>query len=285
MRSISTLVAAVIAGLFTLSHNADADMRIISTDAGSTDIIRALGEADHLVGIDVTSSLPPQYHVAKLGYHRQLSAEGMLSLTPNIVIGSEHMGPPSTVEIIEKSQGITLLQLPTAHNPKQISDNIRAIAKLLGKSQQANVLLKQINQQSAAISGTHIVGQSVAFILQMDGRSLRMAGKHTVGDDIIHLLGGDNIADYTNYQSISPEALLALQPQIIIVANRNDTQSPAQTLLSEYPVLMHTPAGKNNTIVSIDSRLLVAGMSPRALAAVATLSQQLDQAASAVASQ
>jgi len=249
--------------------------RIVSTDAGSTEVLVALGNGESLVGIDVTSKLPGTLSAPTLGYHRSLSAEGILSLNPDMVIGSEHMGPPDTVAAIKKAQ-LTLLRLPTARNEQILKDNIRTISTSIDKQSQAQPLLDHINQTMAFINERQLpANTSVAFLLQMDGRGLRLAGTSTTGNDIINLLGGENLSQNNGYQSVSSEALLNLEPDIIIVASRDMSRSPTELLLKHHPLLRLTPAGRQRRIIAVDGRSLVAGISLTAIDALADIAKQL----------
>lgn len=251
--------------------------RIISTDAGSTDILLALNQGADLVGVDVTSVVPAEYPVAKLGYHRMLAAEGILSLNPELIIGSEHMGPPETVAAIAKSQ-IKLLQLPAATNAETLKQNIEKISIAVNKQQLAEPLLTRIDQQMSSIGQQQLAaGTNVVFLLQMDGRSLRMAGDKTTGNDIIRLLGGNNLSQLPGYQSISAEALISLKPQVIIIASRDMSRSPVEALLKDNPLLLHTPAGQQQKIIAVDGRNLVAGISLTAIDSLAEVASVLAQ--------
>ena len=258
--------------------------RIISTDAGVTDVLLALGMRQSLVGVDTTSVVPSQSEsassgvtpkVANLGYHRMLPAEGVLSLNPNMVIGSEHMGPPETIEAIKKAD-LVLRQLPVARDQNTLKANISSISRLVGKEFQAQALLKHIDDTMAQVNQQRLPASSqVAFLLQIDGRGLRLAGKSTTGDDIISLLGGVNIGQHKGYQSVSSEALLSLEPDVIIVAGRDDSQSSVSTLLKNNPLLQHTPAAQQRKIIDVDGRLLVAGVSLSAVDALADMANKL----------
>ena len=266
---------AVIASSTTSQPQEETTHRIISTDASSTDIIIALGNGADLVGVDVTSQLPENVKAAKVGYHRTLSAEGLLSLNPNLIIGSEHMGPPETINAVKNAQ-LTVLQLPTARDDKTLKNNITLISKTLNKPQHAQALIEHINTQMNQLKQRQLSTiTSVAFLLQMDGRGLQLAGASTAGNDIIHLLGGNNLASYHGYQAVSAESLLELQPDVIIIASKNSTQPAEDTLLKNNPLLAHTPAGQQNNIVAIDAASLVAGISIKSLDALAVIAKTL----------
>lgn len=75
-----------------LASNTDSKTeRIISAGSAVTEIIEALGAQDQLVAIDVTSEQPKGRALPVVGYHRQLSTEGLMALQPSLLIGSDEM--------------------------------------------------------------------------------------------------------------------------------------------------------------------------------------------------
>ena len=269
-------LALVFSVVLSVAVNAQPASRIISTDAGVTDVLIALGIGGNLVGVDVTSKTPRSLTVAKVGYHRTLSAEGLMSLKPSLIIGSDHMGPSEVISFIEKS-AVILIRLPTAKNGEQLKSNIGAIGKLVGEEAKASKLLLRVDSAIADLDEQQLRADTkVAFLLQMDGRSLRLAGNGTTGDDIIGLLGGKNIAQHNAYQAVSPEALINLAPEVIIVAGRGVSNSLVKTLLNDNPLLTHTPAAANANIIEIDGRSIIAGISMSAIEAVAILAAKLN---------
>ncbi|WP_339339677.1 ABC transporter substrate-binding protein [uncultured Oceanicoccus sp.] len=249
--------------------------RIISTDAGVTEVLLALGVGNRIVGVDVTSAVPDKFSVKKLGYHRMLSAEGLLSLNPSLVVGSKHMGPPETVTAIQKAN-LQLVQLPVAKNEKNLKANIQAIGTLVGKETQTQQLLQSIDHKMAAVNNMQLTANTkVAFLLQMDGRGIRLAGKGTTGGDLIALLGGKNLGEHNGYQTVSSEALLGLKPDVIIVASRDSNQSSVETLLTNNTLLKHSPAAKQQKIIEVDGSALVAGISLPAIDALQVMAAQL----------
>ena len=194
------------------------------------------------------------------------------------------MGPPEAVEAIKKSQ-LSLLQLPTARNEQTLKNNIKQISVSINKKEKAGPLLNHIDQTMGLINKQQLpTNTSVAFLLQIDGRSLSLAGSNTTGNDIITLLGGINLGQHNGYHTVSAEALLSLEPDVIIVANQNMSQPPVETLLKYNPLLQHTPAGQKQKIIGVDGRVLVAGISLASIDALATMAKRLKQEPSTTSS-
>ena len=74
------------------------EARIVSVGGSTTEIVYALGAADRLVGVDTTSLYPSSADaLPDVGYVRQLSAEGLLSLRPDLILaGSKPKSARST---------------------------------------------------------------------------------------------------------------------------------------------------------------------------------------------
>ena len=93
---LSTHVAALCAGLLVSYHAVAAELpqRWVSAGGALSEWVCALGGESKLVGVDTTSQHPQTLKaLPSIGYQRQLSAEGILSLRPQILIGTEEMGP------------------------------------------------------------------------------------------------------------------------------------------------------------------------------------------------
>lgn len=257
-----------------LSAYADQSLRVISTDAGITELMFALGIDKQLVAVDVTSQLPPSYpKLANIGYHRTLSAEGLLSLNPSIVIGSEHTGPDNVMVALKQAK-VQFLQLSSAKTSQQLKDNILQLSRTLNQADKGQALLASVNDKLAKIEQHHLSGERVAFLLSMDDSKLRLAGRGTSGDAFIHLMKAENIAEFDNYRNISAESLLEMQPSIIMVAGRT-MDTAVQNLLAANAVLAYTPAGQQQRIAAVDGASLVAGLSVSAIDEAIRLTQRL----------
>jgi iron complex transport system substrate-binding protein len=262
---LSTLCALSLSYQVIAEPSSSATMRLISSDASATELIFALGIDEYLVGVDVTSELPKDYReLPNIGYHRNLSAEGLLSLQPTAVIGSEHIGPAAVTTALHAAN-IQLVQLPSASNGVELRQNIGSLATALNLSVLGEQLQNQLDQQLQSLQQIKLTQPiSTAFLLTMDTGNLRLAGKDSGGDALIKLMGCHNVASFNNYQTVSTESLLALEPELIIVAGL-DANTAVATLLQANPALSYSPAGKQQKIFAIDSKVLVAGLSLAAI--------------------
>ncbi|MBT1443712.1 ABC transporter substrate-binding protein [Shewanella sp. JM162201] len=261
-------------GLFMISApQAMAAERIVSAGAGVTELILALDGAAKLAAVDVTSSLPAKLaNLPKVGYHRQLGSEGILALGPDLLVGSDAMGPKTTLDTLRQA-GVEVLVLPTASGSDELKANIHALGKHLNQEQKAAALASDVEQRLTKLKQQKVSGK-VLFVLMQSGRPARVGGKGTAADSIITLAGVSNIADFEGYRDVSAEGLLVMAPELILVANRGEAELSADKVLEQIPLLAHTPAGKKGAIQVLPGAALIGGVGLGAISAAEALQAQ-----------
>src|SRR5215831_5795221 len=76
--------------------------RVVVIAQAYNEIFWALGANRDIVGVDYSSTYPPEIAaVTKVGYHRALSAEGILSLRPTLVIHDGNVGPDAVLKQLD----------------------------------------------------------------------------------------------------------------------------------------------------------------------------------------
>ncbi|NIY82954.1 heme/hemin ABC transporter substrate-binding protein [Vibrio hepatarius] len=264
-RLIGTLTA--LAMTFAAS-NALAGERIISAGAAVTELIIALEQQDKLVAVDVTSQLPSDLQLPEIGYHRQLSAEGLLALGADQLIGSDEMGPDATLDQL-KSAGVSVDIVNTQATAAGLLKRIDEIAELTDAQPQAAALKVQVKNQLQSLSQQpQADAKKILFLLIHEGRPANVAGRDTTPNAIIELAGGINPAaeKLTSYKPLSTEAMVEMQPDIILVSGRSyDKLGGADEILKRMPMLAATPAGQNKQFITIDGHALVGGLGLQSL--------------------
>ncbi|MGB5855263.1 MAG: ABC transporter substrate-binding protein [Oceanisphaera sp.] len=248
--------------------------RLLSAGSSMTELVFALQAQDQLVAVDSTSVLPEDSPIARLGYHRQLSAEGMLSTLPTLVIGSEEMGPDSALNLVRQA-GIQVEALPEAMTMEQLQSNILRLGELLDRELQAEELHQQVGQRAknlvsdGSVTGKSAAGKKTIFLLLGDGNSAQIAGSNTLADAMIRLAGGSNpaIASIDGYKPVAMEALVAMAPEVILISRRHLVEEAgADALFQQFPLLRQTPAANANAIVPINGKALIGGLGLSTLA-------------------
>ena len=260
--------------LCALPAYADTPRRVVTVGGALTEIVYALGAQDVLVGNDTTSYYPPEAdRLPKVGYQRMLSAEGILSLNPDLVIVTDEAGPPAVLAQV-RSANVALLTLDAGRSLEDVTATIRAIAGTLGKRHAADALIETIEQTAAALA-RETAGEAprkrLLFILQHGGGAPLAAGRATAADNIITLAGARNaVTGYDGYKPLTPEAAAALQPDGILVTAQGLEEAGGKDALLAVPGLSLTPAAQNGRVIVMDALLLL-GFGPRTAQAAAEL--------------
>tara|TARA_B100001057_G_C22779632_1_gene923120 strand:- start:60 stop:950 length:891 start_codon:yes stop_codon:yes gene_type:complete len=239
--------------------------RIISAGSAVTELVLALGAEEQLVGIDVTSRFPQSEKLPKIGYHRNLSAEGLLALEPTTLIGSDEMGPDNAISQL-KSAGVNVEIVNTEANVEGLLKRIDQIAKITHTEDHSKQVKAEVNQKVAALKANQVPSnqaKKVLFLLLHEGRPANVAGGETSPNAIIELAGGINPAaqSLTSYKPLSMESLVEMQPDVILVSGRSyQKMGGADAILKSLPMLAATPAGMNKQIITVNGSALVGGL-------------------------
>ncbi|EKG2482437.1 ABC transporter substrate-binding protein [Vibrio vulnificus] len=256
-----------------------AQERIISAGSAVTELILALHAEQSLVAVDVTSQLPEGQPLPKIGYHRRLSAEGLLALSPTKLIGSDEMGPAPVLQQL-KSTGVDIEVVNTQANVDGLKARIDQIAAILNKPQEAQQLKSLVDQQVQSLKANQptVQKKKVLFLLIHEGRAANVAGTDTTPDTIIRLAGAINPAadKITAYKPLSSESMVEMQPDVILVSGRSfEKLGGPDAIIKMMPLLAATPAGQNKQIMAIDGAALVGGLGLKSLAEAKRLNQLL----------
>jgi iron complex transport system substrate-binding protein len=240
--------------------------RIVSLGGDITETIYALDAQSSLVGVDSTSEWPAAARaLPDVGYVRQLAAEGVLSLRPELIIATHDAGPPPVLAQL-RSAGVRIETLPVTYTPDEVVAKVRSIGHLLGKDSAANQLADKIQTQygelAKAVTAMPKHPRAI-FMMSAGGGSPLLAGNDTAATHAIALAGGLNAVDgYTGYKPVSAEAMAALAPDVIVLMReRADVLGGVEGVL-KLPGVALTPAGKARRVILVDGQALL-GFGPR----------------------
>jgi iron complex transport system substrate-binding protein len=257
------LGAAVVAAL---PARAQKPPRIVSVGSALTEIVYALGAEALLVGVDTTSQYPAAAQaLAQVGYMRALSAEGVLSLKPTLVIATTAAGPASTLDQL-RATGMEVLVLPDHYDYESVVAKIEAVGRVTGRQAQAEAMIARGRADMATLA-KKLAGATtkprVLFLLSMGGGAPQAAGRETAADGIIRLAGGVNAIDgYAGYRPLTPEAVIASRADFVLVTRQTVQAMGGIEAILNQPALRQTPAGKAGKVLQFDTLLLL-GFGPR----------------------
>lgn len=239
--------------------------RIASIGGAVTEILFALGLEKEIVAVDLTSTFPARAtQKANVGYMRQLSAEGVLSVNPTLVLAVEGSGPKTTIEVLE-SASIPFLLVPEAHDAETMARKIRFVAEAAGVPERgeelARTVLGDLAQFEAERAGI-TTPRKAAFVLAMGNGAPMVAGDNTLASAIFALAGVENaLGGFTGYKPANEEAALASDADaVVIMAERKSDLTPEVIFASS--AFAGTPAAKARRLVALPGSYLL-GFGPR----------------------
>lgn len=249
---------------------ADLPQRWVSAGGALSEWVSALGGESKLVGVDTTSQHPESLRaLPSIGYQRQLSAEGILSLRPQILVGTEEMGPPPVLAQV-RSAGVQVELFSATPDLPTLQGNLRHLGQLLGTEALAAQLFdryqQQLVQQKARVSEVQLKQKTPGVLLLVGGAGGKplVAGKGTAADWLLQQAGGHNLATHSGYKPFSMENLAGLNPEVLVFADRALKGEEARAaLFKDNPILASTRAAKDGRVMELDPTLLVGGLGPR----------------------
>ena len=246
----------------TNDDSANQKVRIVSLGGGVTETLFALGLGKDIVAVDVSSLYPPQaLKKPKVGYLRATSAEGIASMRPTHVIASEAIGPVSVKSQL-KDAGIKLSLVPEVSSIQGAIKRIKAIGVLAKRSEQASVMIKQI-ESALAQPIAQKKKPRVLFLFSHGGGQLMVGGLKTGSNTMINAAGGVNAIDaYEGYRPLTAEAVVIAKPDIILLTERSMNSIQGSKELWKLPGLSLTPAGKKQRVIVMEDLKLL-GFGPR----------------------
>jgi len=271
-----TLIILVLAiGLSVVScsrfHNAPTeakDARYVVISPIYNEIIWALGAQNSVVGIDLSTTFPPEVkNVQTVGYHRALSAEGILSLHPTAIIHDNNIGPPQVVQQLQQ------LNIPmktfTAKNDSFDGTKalIREMAVYFHKEARGEELCNTLDtQRAASLEKVKQYSDHPRVAVIHFGRASNVyliVGKGGGGDgggvsQMVELAGGQMAVESQRMQRMeSPEIIAQANPDVILLTDYGyDRLNGSLDQIKALPGVGTSNAARNNRIYRIEENVL-----------------------------
>ncbi len=252
--------------------------RIVTVGSAVSEAVVVLGAEAELVAVDSTSVYPPALEkLPKIGYLRALSAEGVLSLRPTLVLITADAGPRAAVAQL-KSASIPVVAMPDGHSPATVSETLRRVGTALGRAVAGERLAKRIEGEFAALAaalGKRKSSPKVLFILATSSGGLMAGGVNTAASSIIELAGGASaVTAYEGYKPLSAEAAVAAEPDFILLPSHGVASMGGADAAKAVPQIALTKAGRSGRVIVMDSTFLL-GFGPRTARAAADLARRI----------
>jgi iron complex transport system substrate-binding protein len=252
--------------------------RLVVAGGGIAEIVCALGARTRIAGVDSTALFPTALRrLPQIGYLRNLGAEGVLSLRPDLLLAAHEAGPPEVLEQLERA-GVRIVRIARIHDPASLVAAVRTAAAALERVAEGERLAAALAADFAALArfvATPPVRPRVVFVLAIGGGAPQAAGRETAADAMLALSGAENVvATYRGYRPVSAESLLAASPEAVVTTSHTLAALGGVEGIAVIPALAVLPAVRRRRIVALDSLYLL-GFGPRTAHAARDLAAAL----------
>lgn len=242
--------------------------RIVCIGEAYNEMIYALGAQANLVGVDYSSTYPPETkNLPTVGYHRALSAEGILSLHPTLIIDDNNIGPDNVVRQLQALH----IPMKTFAAKNDSVEGTKALLREMGaffhKEQRAEELCAQMDREMAdaaaavkqykttpRVAVIHFGRASNIYLLVGNGGG----GDASTAGKMVELAGGQMAVQQSGMQRmVSPEILAKSNPQIILMTEYGFDRLGSLDQAKTLPGVAETDAAMHNRIYRVPEHELM----------------------------
>jgi iron complex transport system substrate-binding protein len=246
-------------GLACARDGAAGGARVVGVSKQINEYLFAIGAESVLVARDLTSIYPERIRsLPSVGYHRGLSAEGILSMRPTMLLTDGNLGPDAVVAQVRKV-GIPV----TIMTPGQGLDSAQLLMTRLGaqfhhERQADSVVAEWRREMALALAdSTRWAAERRPRVLVMHfGQVVNdyLAVKRgTTADQIIRWAGGVNALDSVGGMlRLTPELIAKAAPDVIIATDVGFDRMGGVDRFAALPGVALTPAGKAKRVYRVD---------------------------------
>lgn len=228
-------------------------VKIVSTTLGTDEILLDLVGPERLIGVTHNASDATQSNIADRPELKQVKnvvgagpdPEQIIALEPDLVFAASWTKP----EVIDQLRNakITVFVVGNFTSIAAMEDNITTIGKLVGEEAKAKNITDGMDKTLAEVADRLKAAQGkqpTVLYLTPDGW---VAGSKTTSDDIITHAGGINAAAGLNdWNQLSPEKIIELNPDVVILSPYVGDQD-----FLKNPAYKGMAAIKNNRVAAI----------------------------------
>jgi len=271
------LLAAAAAQLGCGRADVEAGPRVVSVSKQINEYLYAIDAEGVLVARDLTSTYPPAIRsLPSVGYHRALSAEGIISTRPTLLLTDGNLGPDAVVERV-RQVGIPVVVLRPGSTPDSARLLMAKLGAMFHHEPQADSVLAAWRREMARVladSARRSAGPPPRVLLMHFGQLVNdylAVNRGSAADQMIRWAGGVNAVDSVGGMTrLTPELIAKAAPDVIVATDVGFDRVGSAEKFATLPGVSLTPAGKAGRVYRVDeSEIMYFG--PRTPASVERL--------------
>ncbi|KPH98360.1 ABC-type transporter, periplasmic subunit [Actinobacteria bacterium OK074] len=241
--------------------------RIVPLSGSLSEIVFTLGLGDRVVARDITATFAQAAKLPLVTRNHDVSAEGVLSLMPDLVLAETTTGPAEAMRQI-RAAGIPVLLVAPAQGLDDVGPRIQTVADALGVPAAGKELTHRSETRIAAVRKAIPAPESraerprVAFLYLRGQASVYLiGGKGSGATSLIEAAGGIDAGTASGLQkdftAITSEALVKAAPDAILVMTKGLQSVGGTAGLKKIPGVAQTSAGMTGRVISIEDGVLL----------------------------
>ena len=230
--------------------------RLIALAPNLTEILYALGLGDRVVGVTDHCNYPPEVSLKpKVGSYIHLNVEKIVSLSPDLVIGTVDGNERYILDLLEQAQIKVFFVNP--RDVRQAIETISTVGLVCGAPERARQISGQLTQRVNRVVEVTGGKKRPLVFLQINIQPIMTVNRNTVHHDLIHLAGGENMAadEPVTYPRISLEEVLRRKPEVILVSSM-EREGRFEKARQDWLQWTSIPAVQKGRVHLIDSDLI-----------------------------
>ncbi|MGA3047699.1 MAG: cobalamin-binding protein [Terracidiphilus sp.] len=227
--------------------------RLVCLMPSVVDDVYALGAGADVIAVTDYTKYPAAARAKpSVGSILAPSMETILSLHPDLVLGSADMSRTETLQQLERL-GIVVFMIST-HGVEGIYQSITSLGRALNRENSARDLVARLRAREAQVR-RQVNGKPVVSILMPVGYDpILTIGKHAFITELIEIAGGHSVTSDLDqdWPQVSLEAVLERAPEALLLI-RGSRMSIER--IRVQPGWDNLPAVRNNKVYYVDDRI------------------------------
>ncbi|GAA0447554.1 ABC transporter substrate-binding protein [Lentibacillus halophilus] len=212
--------------------------RIVSVIPSNTEIAFKLGLGEKLVGVSDHDNYPKEVEDKKRVGGLELNIEAIIDLKPDLVLAHASSAESSGEGLQQiRDAGVPVFVVSEAKDIEGTYQTIKQIGNVTGTSDKADDVISDMKDDFASIRDQldevdNDERKSVFFEVS-PAPKLSTAGTNTFFDALLQVIHADNAAaDMDGWTPIDPEAVLDMNPDVIVTTYGTAEDNPVDNVLN-----------------------------------------------------
>ncbi len=188
--------------------------RIISLSPQVTESLFLLQAGKQLLAVSTYCKRPKEALLKeKVGSPLRPDLEKIISLRPDLVLGSREGNPPWVAERLRRI-GLKVIYFDRPKNANGLLENFLELSRLVGAADRGTAIANRVRDQLSRVEEP----PSFKVLWQVEADPLMVASTASFANDIIGLAGGVNIVDTElPYPRVNREEVVIKHPDVIVL--------------------------------------------------------------------